>query len=109
METKFSIDFLSNPPLPPKPVVKADEVNGVIVNKIVYEPNSNRALYDGVHFDRNSMSLRALLNMGVDLHQVSLAQTENDPTRLANLVSRLDSAIEEQVNSLFPESSETAN
>lgn len=75
--------FKSNPPLPDSPVVVPLEVDGVITNKVVLQPRSNKSYWAGVSYSAELMSLRAKLNAGHMLQTVSFGQLENDPNVLA--------------------------
>lgn len=94
------IEFVSNPPLPDEGRIVPDERNGVTVNKLQYFPCSNRSYFDGIEFDKNSMSLRSKLNLGVPISQVSIGQIENDPMKLQNIALHLEHQISERINSL---------
>lgn len=95
-----SIDFVSNPPFEDSPVIVPDDRNGVIVNKIVYQPCSNRSPFDGIKFSPETMSLRSKLNLGVHLDKVSFGQLENDPNKLQSLALHLENRIYNQLNFL---------
>ena len=75
-------EFISNPPLPDVPVIEPLEVDGVMTNKTVMKPCSNRSYWDGSHYCAETMSLRAKLNLGLDLPKVQLPGLENDPSVL---------------------------
>lgn len=94
------IEFVSNPALPDEGRIVPDEKNGVIVNKLQYFPSSNRSYFDGIEFDKDSMSLRAKLNLGVPMSQVSIGQIENDPLKLQNFALHMENQISERINSL---------
>lgn len=102
-------EFFSNPPLHDLPVIVPDEQDGVIVNRVQYRPQSNRPVYDGVHFSKETMGLQAKLNLGINLQPVQPPQLVNDPNLLAqkaatmerNIVTRL-SELEEQEPSSNP-------
>lgn len=74
--------FFSNPPLPEQPRVVPAERNGVVYNKVIYEPGDNHSYFEGVHYSSESMSLRAKLNLGVPMTKVSFGALENDPAVL---------------------------
>lgn len=78
------IVFKSNPPLPDSPVVVPLEVDGVVTNKVVLQPRSNKSYWAGVSYKAELMSLRAKLNAGSKLQIVSFGQMENDPNVLAS-------------------------
>lgn len=101
------VEFVSNPSLPDKPVVVPRIEDGKVLNKVTYEPNSNRSKFEGISFDSATMSLRAMLNLGVPLSKVYLTGIENDPTALQAAAIRLDNQISEQLASLRPEEPET--
>jgi len=94
------IEFVSNPPLPSEGKIVPDERNGVIVNKLQYFPSSNRSYFDGIEFDKDSMSLRAKLNLGVPLSKVYIGQIENDPLKLQNIALHMESLISDRISSL---------
>lgn len=95
------IEFHSNPPLPDKPMVVADQTpNGSPMNKVVYKPNSNKSYFDGVSFDSSTMSLRSLLNLGIPLTKVSNPSIENDPTVLNRRALAVEQQIEQRLNEL---------
>lgn len=94
------IRFSSNPPLPDTPIIEPLEVNGRIVNCVKMIPQSNHSPLDGVHYSAETMSLRAMLNLGVDLRQVSLGQIENDPNQINERLLNLESKIAQRVSEL---------
>ena len=86
--------FLSNPPLPEKPTfVPAKDKNGNFRNELKFIPGTNKPDHV-VHFARETMSLRAQLNLGVKFSEVYLGQVENDP----NVVGRNAVILEQQIN-----------
>lgn len=91
--------FFSNPPLSDLPQVVPDEHDGVVCNKVVYVPQSNHSYFEGVHFSAETMSLRAKLNLGVNLQQVSIGQIENDP----NVLARRSALFEQSIQSRLAE------
>lgn len=98
------IEFHSNPPLPDKPMVVADQTpNGSPMNKVVFKPNSNKSFFDGVSYDPGTMSLRSLLNLGVPLTKVSNPSIENDPTVLNRRALAVEQQIEQRLNALTSE------
>lgn len=96
--------FFSNPPLSDLPQVVPDEHDGRVCNKVVYVPQSNHSYFEGVHFSAETMSLRAKLNLGVNLQQVSIGQIENDPNVLARRSAFFEQAIESRLNELGQQS-----
>lgn len=95
------IEFFSNPALPDETVIVPSEENGRIVNKIQYQPNSSfRSPFEGVHFSRETMSLRSKLNLGVPMEQVSIGQVENDPNVLNRRALHLESDIVNKLSEL---------
>lgn len=92
--------FMSNPPLSDSPSIEPLEVDGKVVNKLVYHPRDNKPYLDGVHFDANVHSLRARLNLGVNLQPVSIGVTENDPTVLQRNAVAFEAEIESKLNSI---------
>lgn len=108
------IDFVSNPPILEKPTVVPDvDKFGNYCNKVVIVPADNRSPLDGVHFSRESMSLRALLNSGVELTEVSMPSLYSDPLtpvmKLANLESQVMQRLSELQKQTSPSSSETSS
>ena len=98
------IEFRSNPPLPDKPMVVADQTpNGSPMNKVVYKPNSNKSYFDGVTFDSGTMSLRAKINLGLPLTKVPNVSIENDPTILNRRALSVEQQIESRLNELSSE------
>lgn len=99
-----SIEFFSNPCLPDETVIVPAEENGRIVNKIQYQPNSSfRSPFEGVHFSRETMSLRSKLNLGVPMEQVSIGQVENDPNVLNRRALHLEHEIVDRLSALAEE------
>ena len=94
------IEFRSNPLLPETPIVEPLEVNGKMTNVVKFVPKSNHSQLEGVHYSAETMSLRAMLNLGVDLHQVSLGQIENDPNKINERFLNLESQIARRVSEL---------
>lgn len=94
------ISFRSNPPLREKPIVVPEEVNGIIRNKVVFVPDSNRSPFEGVVYSPETMSLRAKLNLGVKFTQVSFGQIENDPSVLYNRALHLEQDIYSHLDQL---------
>lgn len=73
------IDFRSNPPLSPIPHVKRDiNSNGDPVNIFVMVDRDNQSPFKGSHYDPSRHSLRAMLNLGIDLKPVSYGIVNND-------------------------------
>lgn len=94
------IDFVSNPVLPEAPMVVPEQKDGVIVNTIKHVPVSNKSYFDGVEFNASTMSLRAKLNLGLQLHPVSIGQVENDPNVLRNRALHMEKEIFDKLESL---------
>lgn len=95
------IEFYSNPPLPEAPHVVPDErPDGVICNKVVYQPKSNRSIFDGIHYSAEVMSLRAKLNLGVTLTKVSNVNLDNDPAIVQRNMLKVEQDIENRLNEL---------
>ena len=94
-------EFRSNPPLPDCPVTIPDQdENGNIRNKVVLRPLSNKSLFDGVTYDRDTMSLRAQLNMGLKLTEVSMPSLYSDPLLPYQRMLQVEQAISSQIHSL---------
>lgn len=101
-------EFRSNPPLPDSPVtIPEQDENGNIRNKVVLRPLSNVSLFDGVSYNRDTMSLRAQLNMGAKLTEVSMPSLYSDPLRPYQRMLQVEQAISSQIQSL--ESQESNN
>lgn len=73
------IEFVSNPPLDPIPhVVRDINEYGSPVNKFVLVQRDNQSPFKGSHFDPAKHSLRAMLNLGIQLTPVNYGQISND-------------------------------
>lgn len=95
------IEFTSNPVLPDRPKVVPDKDEyGNFSNLVVLEPGDNRSPFDGVHFTRETMSLRAMLNSGVQLTEVSMPSLYSDPLSAARKLSNLESKISERLDEI---------
>ena len=99
------IKFSSNPPLPEEPCFEPLNKDGVIVNQLTYRPKSNHSFFEGISFSAETMSLRAKLNLGIPMSQVSLGQIENDPNALSRNAIAFEQSIESKLNELSNESS----
>lgn len=101
------IEFFSNPSLPEETVFVPAEEYGRIINKIHHQPNTSfRSPFEGVHFSRETMSLRSKLNLGVHMEQVSLGQIENDPNVLNRKALHLETSIVTKLTELEAETKE---
>lgn len=86
-----------NPPILEKPIVSAVDDGGVVRNVITMVPADNLPYFRGVHFSRETMSLRAKLNLGVPMSRVSLGPVENDPMILNNYALKFEQQINEKL------------
>ena len=102
---KDKIDFVSNPTILEKPKVVPDvDQFGNYCNKVVIEPADNRSPFEGVHFSREQMSLRALLNSGVQLNEVSMPSLYSDPLTPAMKLANLESQVMQRLSELQKQS-----
>ena len=95
-------DFRSNPSVDDVPIVKGKVVDGVVRNEIVRLPQP-KCLLDGVIYDEDTMSLRAKLNLGVQLAFVPNADLDNDPNVVYNKIQRLSNTITNYHSQLLQE------
>lgn len=94
MQDSKVISFSSNPPLDPVPhIVQSINSDGSPVNRLEMVARSNKSPFDGSHYDPQKSSLRAMINLGVQLQPVSYSQTENDPNKITASARRLISDI----------------
>lgn len=94
------IKFLSNPPVGEKPqIVPVKDFRGNFRNELKMQPSSNKP-DQVVHYDSSSMSLRAMLNLGVQFSEVSIGQIENDPIVLQQRALAMEHSIESRLNDL---------
>lgn len=94
------IDFRSNPPLDPIPhVVRDISDNGSPINSFKMITRDNKSPFAGSHYDPEKHSLRAMLNLGIELTPVNYDITDNDVNSLSRKASSLSSQIETQINS----------
>ena len=99
--------FRSNPPLPDTPVTIPDQDEyGNIRNKVVLRPISNKSLFDGVSYNRDTMSLRAQLNMGAKLTEVAMPSMYSDPLRPYQRMLQVEQAISSQIQALESQESQ---
>lgn len=99
------IEFSSNPPLPDQVIIVPDkDENGNYCNKVSFKPSSNQPKFAGVHFCRETMSLRAQLNSGVKLKEVPMPSMYSDPLSAQRKLSNLEFAIKSRLDSLEFES-----
>lgn len=83
----------------PTPAVElSTREDGSPINSFVLKVRDNRGL-TGLRYDSSTMSLRAMLNFGVQLHPVSIGQTVNDPNQLTASARRVVRSIDSSVNS----------
>ena len=95
------IQFRSNPPLPDKVVIVPDkDERGNIMNKVTYQPGDNSSPFKGVHFSRELHSLRAKLNLGIQLKQVSMPSMASDPLDAERNIGRVVDDLENTLNNL---------
>jgi len=97
------VPFKSNPPLQDHYEVVPKEVDGVVINEVICKPTDHHSYWKGIHYSRETMSLRAKLNLGIPMSQVSLGQIENDPSVLArfadNFTSKVLNSFNQDLNS----------
>lgn len=98
-------DFLSNPSVRPLPVVKPKVVDGRVTNEIVKVPQPIGGLLAGHSYDEETMSLRAKLNLGVQLDFVPNANLDNDPLVSLRKIERLSNSITNMHAQLLAEES----
>ena len=94
------IEFKSNPKLDPIPhVVRNINETGSPINEVHYLDRDNKSPFKGSHFDPDRHSLRAMLNMGIQLQPVNYDITDNDINSLNAKARRLSSQIESNIKS----------
>lgn len=94
------IDFCSNPPLDPIPhVVRDISDNGSPINSFKMITRDNKSSFAGSHYDPEKHSLRAMLNLGIELTPVGYDITDNDVNSLSRKARNLSSQIEASVSS----------
>lgn len=94
------IDFVSNPPLDPVPYVdRSINDYGDPVNLFLVKERDHKSSFAGSHFDPSRHSLRAMLNLGIQLQPVNYDITENDPNVLSKKAKSLSAQIENSMNS----------
>lgn len=94
------IEFRSNPKLDPIPhVVRNINDTGSPINEIHYLDRDNKSPFKGSHYDPERHSLRAMLNMGIQLQPVNYDITDNDINSLNSKARRISSQIEASVSS----------
>lgn len=104
------IQFSSNPPLGPIPHVDSRiSDNGDPVNLILFKERDNKSPFHGSHYDPSRHSLRAMLNLGIQLQPVSYGVTDNDPNSLSAKAKRLSSQIEASASSRVFDNSESSD
>lgn len=95
------IEFRSNPPLPEKVVVvPGKDKHGNFCNEVKVVPSDNKSIFDGVRFDRDTMSLRAMLNLGVPLREVSMPSLANDPSEAQNAMLAVERQIMQRIDEI---------
>lgn len=96
------IEFQSNPPLDPIPhVVRDINDSGSPINAFRLVERDNSSPFAGSHFDPERHSLRAMLNLGIQLQPVNYDITDNDPNSLSRKARVLSSQIESSIQSRF--------
>lgn len=81
------VKFKSNPPLSPIPHVIRD-INefGDPINKCVLVNRDNKSPFAGSHYDPEKHSLRAMLNLGIQLTSVNYDIINNDLNSMYQMV-----------------------
>lgn len=97
--------FLSNSRPVVVPVVKPKVVDGVVTNEIVKVPEPIEGILSGHKYDEDTMSLRAKLNLGVQLDFVPNANIDNDPLVSLRKIERLSNSITNMHAQLLAEES----
>ena len=100
-------EFKSNPPLSPLSVIEPLIKDGVVTNHVRKVSRSNRSILDGAVYDPNTMSLRALLNNGVQLSFVPNGSLENDPAVVYNRINYMSNTITTKYAQLLADSAKT--
>lgn len=95
------INFLSNPSLPDQVVIVPDkDERGNVMNKVTLQPGDNSSPFKGVHFSRELHSLRAKLNLGIQLKQVSMPSMASDPLDAERNIERVVVDLENKFSNL---------
>lgn len=97
----------SNPELPDLVVIEPLIVDGVVTNKARKIPCSNKSLLDGAVYDSSTMSLRALLNNGVQLSFVPNGSRDSDPLSVYNRINYMSNTITTKYAQLLAESAQS--
>ena len=111
-KVRKKIEFSSNPPILETYQVVADERDGKVYNKVISVPCSNESVLSGLHFSRESMSLRAKLNMGLPMRVVgnpNISDFASAYKKAASLELQVESKLNDLRNSTLVNPVEKVN